>query len=537
VIRKILQNLQLRHKLIMLNLFITGIVFLLAAIVLFVTEYISLRDSLLNDLTTQARIIAGNSTACLYFNDQKAAGEMLAVLKSSPSVECAAIYAREGKVFATYRRSDGMNIAPPVSPPVDGQSFTAIGLIIVRGIELDRERIGTIYIRSDLKKLHYLMLQHGLITLIILVIVFAVAYELISRWQRVIIDPIMHLYQIMKLVSWQKDYSLRAQVYGEDEIGSLAQGFNAMLEQIRDRDVKLQKEIAVRRGAEEQVRALNEGLEIKVEEKTRELIAIQEDMVRKEKLAILGQLSGCVGHELRNPLGVMNNAVYYLKSVVPEKEETFREYLEIIKQEIDNSQRIITDLLDFSRTKVPQTGVIKVGELIRKSVERCAIPENVTLETMLPETIPAVRVDPLQIGQVLQNLIVNGVQAMPGGGTMRISVRTVRGTRDEGRGTWNEERGDYEKHLESSTSGLEPHASNLEPDGDFIEISIEDTGMGISTENMKKLFQPLFTTKARGIGLGLTVCKNLVEANGGRIGAESEEGKGTRFTILLPMEG
>ena len=111
--------------------------------------------------------------------------------------------------------------------------------------------------------------------------------------------------------------------------------------------------------------------------------------------------------------------------------------------------------------------------------------------------IPKIQVDPLQMMQVFQNLIINSVQAMPEGGHLRISAKKL--------------------------------------DTDFIEISVEDTGEGISTENLNKLFYPLFTTKPRGIGLGLVVCRNLTEANGGRIEVESTTGAGTTFTVTLPV--
>jgi signal transduction histidine kinase len=262
---------------------------------------------------------------------------------------------------------------------------------------------------------------------------------------------------------------------------------------------KLCKEIVERKRAEEEIRRLNETLEQKVEEKTKELLEAQEELVRKEKLAVLGRLSGCVGHELRNPLGLMNNAVYFLQMVLADADDKIKEYLGIIKQEIDISERIITDLLDFSRTKLPQKRTVQVQDLILQTSKRCDIPENVKFQADLPTMLPKILVDPLQMVQVFQNLISNAVQAMPEGGQLRISG----------------------KKLET----------------DFIEFSVEDTGEGISPENMKKLFHPLFTTKPRGIGLGLVVCRNLAEANGGRIEVESTPGAGTMFTVTLPVAG
>jgi PAS domain S-box-containing protein len=278
------------------------------------------------------------------------------------------------------------------------------------------------------------------------------------------------------------------------------------------RVVHVSHDVTERKRAEDKILRLNEELETKVEERTSQLLEVQEELVRKEKLSILGQLSGSVGHELRNPLGVMSNALYFLKMVLAEADETVKEYLDIIRREIDNSLRIITDLLDFARTKAPRITVMTVRELTDKSLGRCSIPEKVDLQIEIPDDLFLLRVDPLQMEQVLQNLIMNAVQAMPDGGTLRIAARPARAIHES------------------------PRQNSTHEPADFVEIIVTDTGEGISSENMKKLFQPLFTTKAKGIGLGLVVCRNLVENNGGRIEVESEPGKGTTFTMVLPVE-
>jgi PAS domain S-box-containing protein len=278
------------------------------------------------------------------------------------------------------------------------------------------------------------------------------------------------------------------------------------------------RDITKRKLAEESVQKMNEELEQKIQERTKQLLDMQEELVRKEKLAILGQLSGSVGHELRNPMGVMNNAVYLLKMILTDADDAVIEYLDIIKQEIDNAERIITDLLDFTRTQAPQKSAVTVNELILGSLERCASHENVAIQMDMTDKLPPLSIDPFQMRQVFQNLISNAIQAMPAGGLLRISTRQV------------------------SSHKSHPPSPNQNPEvfcfkKDLIEISFEDTGGGISPENMKKLFHPLFTTKTKGIGLGLTVCRNLIEANGGTIEVESELGIGTRFIILLPLEG
>jgi signal transduction histidine kinase len=287
-------------------------------------------------------------------------------------------------------------------------------------------------------------------------------------------------------------------VGSRDEIGQLAAAFNLMTDELRWTTVSKAE------------------LERQVEERTRQLLEAREELVRQEKLAILGRLAGTVGHELRNPLGAMNNAVYFLKTVLAEADETTSEYLDLIKHEIDNSQRIISDLLDFARTKTPEKVPVAVGDLVSQCLGKCAVPENVAVVVELPGALPRVVIDPLQMGQVLQNLVCNAVQAMPEGGALRVAARLV-------------------------GAGLVPaHDPKGQPQGlplqDFVEISVADTGEGISPENMKRLFQPLFTTKPKGIGLGLVVCKNLTEANGGRIAVASREGVGTTFQVMLPVE-
>ncbi len=239
---------------------------------------------------------------------------------------------------------------------------------------------------------------------------------------------------------------------------------------------------------------------VELKEKTRLLLEAQEELVRKEKLALLGQVADNVGHELRNPLGVMNNAVYFLQTALVDADATTKEYLGIIKDEIANAERIVSDLLDAVRTKPPHPEMFGVAVLIQQTLRKRDVPSSVTVKLDIPENISPVYVDPIHLHQVFWNLITNALESMPDGGELEITA-------------------------------------NADSAEKTVTVSIKDSGNGIAPEHRARLFQPMFTTKARRVGLGLVVVKNLTQANGGSVGVESEAGKGSVFSVTLPCGG
>jgi len=248
---------------------------------------------------------------------------------------------------------------------------------------------------------------------------------------------------------------------------------------------------------EEELRATNEELQAANEE----LKEAQEQLIRSEKLAVIGQLAGAVGHELRNPLGAIKNATYYIKgkldrSELGQREPRVTEFLDIINDEITASNKIINDLLGFSRTRKPTVVPTRIEKVIDDTLSLIPLPENIELDRKPGTGLPEVKIDPDQIQQVLANVITNAVEAMPEGGRLTIT------------------------------------ASEVEK---FLEMKITDTGSGIAPEIAGKIFDPLFTTKAKGIGLGLAVCKSIIERHEGNIEVNSEVGKGTTFTIRIPL--
>jgi PAS domain S-box-containing protein len=230
-----------------------------------------------------------------------------------------------------------------------------------------------------------------------------------------------------------------------------------------------------------------------LQDKTRALEAAQEELVRHEGLATLGQLAGGVSHELRNPLGVIKNSVYYLKMVVPD-DERVRKHLAILDREVATATRIISGMLDFARTTPPMRAPTDVNSLVRDGLERLMAADSVRIERDLAEGLPPVMVDADQVRLVLDNLLSNATQAMPEGGVLTVRTRSV---------------------------------------GGRVEICVEDTGAGIAPEHLERIFEPLFTTKSKGIGLGLALARRLTEANDGTIRVEAAAGGGTRFLVEL----
>jgi signal transduction histidine kinase len=209
-----------------------------------------------------------------------------------------------------------------------------------------------------------------------------------------------------------------------------------------------------------------------------------------------------VGHDIRNPLQSIEGAVYLakeeLKTVPAEIQERkeLEEILEIIQNQANYIDHIVAELQDFARTPMPQLREADIRELVMESLSMVEIPEKIEVQTAFQEDLSKLTVDPVFMKRVIVNLIENAVQAMPNGGKL-----TLRVFRDE----------------------------------ESTHICIEDTGVGIPEEHKTKIFSPLFTTKAKGQGFGLSVCKKLVAAHNGEITFESKPGN-TTFKIKLPLK-
>ena len=317
-----------------------------------------------------------------------------------------------------------------------------------------------------------------------LIALFSVTLGLVAAWilSRQLVVPLRQLTQAADAIA-AGDTRPRVQLSRPDELGRLAESFDVMASQVEDSRHRLEEKVAAR------TQELNQTLE--------RLQDAQESLVRREKLALVGHLASGVGHELRNPLGVMSNAVFYLEMVLGSAPENVREYLGILRQQIALSGKIVNDLLDFSRINPAQPQNITVKSIAAAQLDRLAPLEGIRVEQEFPDSLPCVHVDPVHAGQVVMNLLTNAVQAMGDkGGTLKLRARL---------------------------NG-----------GDVVHLEVTDSGPGVPPENLERIFEPLFTTKARGIGLGLAVSKSLALANGGDLAVISDPGVGATFIFAMP---
>jgi two-component system NtrC family sensor kinase len=305
-----------------------------------------------------------------------------------------------------------------------------------------------------------------------------------------VVRPVEALVQGTRRVA-QDELETEIHVDSRGELGLLAASFNEMLRSLRRVEGELQ--------------SLNEQLEEKVAERTGELRAAQDTLVRTEKLSSLGKLSASIAHEINNPLaGILTFAKLMIRTIehgpVGEAErKTLVKQLALVQRESERCSAIVRNLLDFARERPLQLKPLDVNHVVE---EVFSLVSNQTAMLGVEVTkdlarVPMVEADFGQLRQAFLNIVINGIEAMGKGGTLRVTTRPL-------------------------------------PEEDALEIVFQDDGPGIPPQLVQKIFDPFFTTKEKGTGLGLSVVYGIVERHKGRVTVDSEPGKGTRFTIRLP---
>lgn len=272
---------------------------------------------------------------------------------------------------------------------------------------------------------------------------------------------------------------------------------------IRDKDgnvvaaLEVAMDITERKNLQNKLAEYSQKLEDIVQKRTEQLKQTQAELVKSERLAAIGELAGMIGHDLRNPLTGIKNATYYLKKKGRLATGTQKnEMLQTIDKCVNYSNKVINDLLDYSKEIHIDLQECSPRQLIAEALAMLDLPENIRIANNLPDN-PRITVDPEKMQRVFVNLTKNAIDALPHGGKIIIKGKVI---------------------------------------DDKIQISFSDNGIGISEEILPKLFSPLFTTKAQGMGFGLAICKRITEAHGGTISVNTVKDKGTTFVITLPIE-
>ena len=487
-------QLQIRNKLIVLLLATSAIVLGLASAGHLYFQYVGVRADAEADLRTQAKLLLESASAPLSFNRDDEAQGTIDTLGGNVNVRTACLYDEQDQLVGRHQKQGALPC--PEAKPDEGVTYETNRIVVAESSWKDLKRIGTIYIRSDLGALQTRLRDQFIVIAGVMAIALGVAVLLSARLQRVVSEPIIDLSRTASAIATAGDYSVRARRRTDDEIGTLVDAFNGMLQTIQSRDADLsranedlRREVAERRKAEQ------ERAELLVRER-------EANRLKDEFLATLS-------HELRTPLNAILGWTKLLRGGALPAESRDRA-LEKVERNAQVQTRLVEDLLEVSRITtgklrldIREYDLAAVAARAVDSIRPAAEARGVHLEQAFESPSLVTSGDPDRIQQVIWNLLSNAVKFTPSGGTTRIAIRRL-DARDE--------------------------------------IVVSDSGIGIEPVFLPHVFDTFrqadaSSTRAHGgLGLGLAIVRNLVELHGGEVRADSAgRDHGAAFTVRLPV--
>jgi two-component system, sensor histidine kinase len=533
-----LRDVPIKRKLIIINTVTSGVTLLLACLAFMAYELVVFRKSIVDDLASTASILGANSAAALTFNDTASAEQTLRSLQAHSHIVSAALYGGDDKVFARYQRPGATSSLPPRAPHAEGHWFGPDSIELLQRFEVAGEPAGAVYIHGDLTGLHERMQRYAVIVLLVLITACVFAFLLSVKLQTSIAGPISHLAQVVNKVSVEKDYGVRADKLGEDELGALIDGFNAMLQQIQSQDAALQEardhlenrvrertrelrqEVQEREHAQTELQAIHTQLiesNARLAETNRQLLDANERAHEKTQEALVASRAKSdflanMSHEVRTPMnGVIGIAELLLDTRLSAEQ---RDYAHTILESGRSLLTVLNDVLDFSKIEAgkldleltpadPRRLLGDVARLMSIQADAKGLQFSVHVDPAVPEWICA---DTHRLRQIFINLCGNGVK-FTAAGEVTLAAKVI----------------------------------SQDAQSVRLRFEVRDSGIGIPAHRIGALFEPFVqadsssTRRFGGTGLGLSIVKRLAELMGGEIGVESQESVGSTFWFAAPF--
>jgi len=507
---------------------------LTACILLFIFDVAVLRQSLKNEITLSARFAANQLASPLRWENPGQASEALNILSRNDRIEAACAYDANGNIVARYFR-DRVPVSFPPHPPDEAQmTFHGGAFVVFHPIEalspvetnnalmVTNQKVGTLYIKADMASFQYRIIMYTIGVVFIILVSALVAVLLSSRLQGIISKPIEHLALLAKIVSEERDYSVRAVKQSDNEIGKLVDEFNEMLNQIEQKDRALQ---GAHDKLEERVNQRTKELQREIEEHKRTSASLQQEVRERKKAEAelqkaketaeaasrsKGEFLANMSHEIRTPMnGIIGMTELMLSTKLTGPQ---LKYAETIRRSGRSLLKIIGDILDYSKVEAGQLVVEPIPfdlqvacedvvELLAPRAEEKTLPLILRYAPDCPRRLIG---DAGRVRQIITNLAGNAIKFTHEGYVL-INVE----------------------------------CTGLTSDKAAVRVTVEDTGIGTPQNKLEEIFKKyaqadaLITQQYGGTGLGLAICKQLVELMGGTIGVQSREGVGSRFYFTL----
>lgn len=514
-----LQDLSIKKKIVSIVMIVNIIVIIVPLTYFFIKTVNEYHYTIQNNIKIISDILAANSVASIVFDDEENALSNLKLLDTQKNIVMACIKKSDKQILGSYKKeSAGLNFGVEIYNKIFNKNnndsiVRADSFIHLSKSIIDKnETVGYLYITSDIRDFYTVLITDIIGGGFLFFIICILSFFLANKLQILITKPIFSLLDLTVCVSDTKNYSIRSQKAGQDEVGMLVDGFNSMLENIEKKD--------------EELRLYTDNLEEIVKQRTKELTKSITALKTAKDQAIAGNIAKSeflanMSHELRTPL---NHIIGFSEMIYDEKygelNATQKDYMSDVINSGKHLLSLINDILDLSKVEAGKMELLKtkinVNQLIKDSIiiikEKCH-NQNINLGIDIDSAPHIIEADLKKMKQILYNLLGNAVKFTSQGGTIKISA------------------------CEAMTKPKNEVAGKK-----CLLIKISDSGIGIKKEDLNRIFSPFEQAdgsarrKFQGTGLGLSLTKKLVEMHGGKIWAESEGiNKGSLFNVLIPI--